>query len=421
MGHRIGFVGTRFAGTDGVTLESAKWSQLLWDHKHISYWYGGLLDREDSISMRVPYASFGHPDIKWIHDNSFGRRRRLPELTQRIWHYSEFLKKTLYEFKKRFEIEILIVENALCIPMNIPLGVAITQFIAETGMPTIAHHHDFYWERDRYSVNAVRDYLDMSFPPSLPSIQHVTINSFAQGALSRRKGEPSALIPNVLDFEKPPPAPDEYTCNFRDDLGLEEDDVIFLQPTRIVPRKGIEHSIKLIADLRNPKCKLVISHDSGDEGHEYMDALREIAEREGVDLRFINTRVREIRSTNDAGERTYTLADAYSQADFITYPSLYEGFGNALLEAFYYRKPVLVNRYSIFIADIEPRGFQVITMNGYLTRNVMEHVEKVISDDAYRNEMVEHNFELGKAFFSYSVLRRKLRSLITTITGVDDL
>ena len=35
--------------------------------------------------------------------------------------------------------------------------------------------------------------------------------------------------------------------------------------------------------------------------------------------------------------------------------------------------------------------------------------------------MVERNFELGKKFFSFSVLRRKLRSLITSFTGLDDL
>ena len=80
------------------------------------------------------------------------------------------------------------------------------------------------------------------------------------------------------------------------------------------------------------------------------------------------------------GSKKYTLADAYSQADFITYPSLYEGFGNALLEAFYFCKPVLVNRYSIFITDIEPKEFRVITMNGYLTRDVVDHVQRTIND-----------------------------------------
>ena len=421
MGHRIGFIGTRFAGTDGVSLESAKWAQLLWDYKHISYWYGGMLDRDEAISMAVPQAYFKHSDIEWINAQVFGRRVRTPEVTQRIWHYSEFLKTTLYEFKKRFDIEIFVIENALCIPMNIPLGVAITQFIAETGLPTIAHHHDFYWERDRFSVTAVHDFLDMAFPPSLPSIQHVTINSFAQGDLSRRKGESSILVPNVLDFENPPAEPDEYSRDFREDLELAQDDIVFLQPTRVVPRKGIEHSISLVSALNNPKCKLVVSHDAGDEGYEYSSVLQEMAEHQGVDLRFISTRVGEIRSRNKEGKRIYTLEDAYTQADFITYPSGYEGFGNALLEAFYYKKPVLVNRYSIFISDIEPKGYKVITMNGYLTRSVVDHVRKVVTDDAYRTEMVEHNYELSKAFFSYSVLRRKLRSLITSITGLDDL
>ncbi len=45
----------------------------------------------------------------------------------------------------------------------------------------------------------------------------------------------------------------------------------------------------------------------------------------------------------------------------------------------------------------------------------------VITDAEYRREMVEHNYELGRAFFSYSVLRRKLRSLVTNFTGLDDL
>ncbi|MEM9186571.1 MAG: glycosyltransferase, partial [Planctomycetota bacterium] len=121
------------------------------------------------------------------------------------------------------------------------------------------------------------------------------------------------------------------------------------------------------------------------------------------------------------GEKVYLLADAYLHADFITYPSLYEGFGNALIEAFYYKKPVLVNRYSIFVSDIEPRDFEVITMNGYITRDTVARVRRVIEDQQYREEMVEKNYMLSKRFFSYAVLRRKLRALVTNVTGMDDL
>ncbi|MCG8652035.1 MAG: glycosyltransferase family 4 protein, partial [Pirellulales bacterium] len=186
-------------------------------------------------------------------------------------------------------------------------------------------------------------------------------------------------------------------------------------------RKGIEHSIALVAALKDDRCKLVISHASGDEGNEYLTALKELAESSGVDMRLCDHQVGDKRLVTEDGRKVYTLADAYSQADFITYPSIYEGFGNALLEAFYYRKPVLVNRYSIFITDIEPKGAKVIAMDGYLTRDVVAKVQRIISDKDYRDEMVDFNYEIGKAFFSYSVLRRKLRALVTNFTGQDSL
>ncbi|NOZ39339.1 MAG: glycosyltransferase family 4 protein [Planctomycetes bacterium] len=419
-GHRIGFVGTRFAGTDGVSLEASKWAKVLWDHRHTSYWFAGKLNTDPSVSMLEPHAYFGHADIQWINDRIFGCVDRDKEVTQRIYALSEHLKRALYDFVDRFDIEVMVVQNALCIPMNVPLGLAITTFIAETNFPTIAHHHDFYWERDRFAVNAIGDFLRMAFPPDLPSIQHATISSAAQRDFSHRCGASSLLVPNVLDFETPPVGQDDYNSDFRQQVGLEPDDIVFLQPTRVVPRKGIEHAINLVAALKNPKCKLVITHESGDEGEEYKNALTEMAEHQGVDLRYIADRIGEERS--EQGDRKcYNLADAYAHADFITYPSIYEGFGNALLEAFYYRKPVLVNRYSIFVTDIEPKGFQVITMNGYLTKEVVEQVKKVISDPDYREEMVDNNYEMGKAFFSYAVLRRKLRVLITHYTGAENL
>ena len=419
-GHRIGFIGTRFSGTDGVSLEASKWANVLWDHRHTSYWFAGKLNTNPDVSMLVPHAFFGNPDIHWINERIFGRVNRSEEVTRRIYAISEHLKREIYEFVRRFDIEVLVVQNALCIPMNLPLGHAITTFVAETGFPTIAHHHDFYWERDRFSVNAVGDFLLMAFPPILPSIQHVTINSAAQRDLSHRCGASSVLVPNVLDFENDPRGIDDFNHNFRKDIGIEEDDILFIQPTRIVPRKGIEHAISLISALKNPKCKLVVTHESGDEGNEYQSALAEMADHQGVDIRFVADRIGDERDEVD-GHKTYDLGDAYVHADFITYPSIYEGFGNALIEAFYYRKPVLVNRYSIFVTDIEPKGFQVITMNGYLTKDVVERVKKVISDPVYRQEMVDNNYELGKLFFSYAVLRRKLRAIVTNFTGADEL
>lgn len=416
---RIGFVSTRFAGTDGVSLESAKWAQVLEGHGYSSYWYAGILDRNPERCMLVPEASFAHPEIAAINTEVFGKLTRTRQMTRTIFDISEHLKETLYEFVDRFSINILVVENALCIPMNIPLGLALTHFIVETGIPTIGHHHDFFWERDRFSVNAVPDTLEKAFPPVLPSLQHVTINSKAEQDLAMRKGVSSVLVPNVLDFENPPPPEDTYARDLREEIGIAPDDILILQPTRVIPRKGIERAIELVAELGDSRCKLVITHEAGDEGLEYERMLRRVAKRAQVDLRFVSTRVSDERETGPDGKKLYSLWDVYRHADLVTFPSLYEGFGNALLEAFYCRKPVVVNRYAVFIADIEPKGFQVIPMSGYLTAESLSQVRRVIGDADYREEMVGHNFELGKVYYSYKVLRRKLRTLVYQLTGED--
>lgn len=417
MGKNIGFVSTRFAGTDGVSLESAKWAQVFWQDRHVSYWYAGLNDRDPDVSLTIPEAYFGHSEIAWINSQIWQGTRRSWLVSRRIRDLAQYLKGSLYHFVERFAIDLLVPENALTIPMNVPLGVALTEFLAETGIPAVAHHHDFYWERTRFAISGVQDFLDMAFPPRMPNIAHVVINAPAQEQLSLRKGVGATLVPNVFDFEHPPPESDEYSSDVRPELGLSEDDIFVLQPTRIVPRKGIEHSIKLLSMLKDSRCKLVISHDAGDEGLEYKQLLVEMAREEGVDIRFIGNRVSEVRQRDAEGRKLYTLWDLYPHADLVTYPSSYEGFGNALLEAIYFKKPIVMNRYSIFVQDIEPKGFKLILIDGFITLKTVRRVQRLIEDAEYRNDMVEHNYRVANQYYSYAVLRRSLRSLLTPLTG----
>jgi len=404
-----------------VSLESAKWAEVLWDHRHVSYWYGGRLDRSPDVSLCVPEAFFAHPENEWINQRLWGRTTRPRLVSWRVRDLTEYLKSTLYDFVERFEASILVVENALSIPMHIPLGLAVTEFIAETGIPAIAHHHDFYWERDRFSVNAAADYLDTAFPPRNPKLQHVVINQAAQEELSWRKGLPSLLAPNVLDFESPPRPVDSYAADVREAIGLKPGDVMILQPTRIVPRKGIEHAIRLVQMLDDPKYVLVISHEAGDEGMAYRAAITEMAQAAKISVRFIATRIGDVRQINESGQKVYTLWDLYPHADLVTYPSLYEGFGNAFLEAVYFRVPVLINRYAIFTRDIEPKGFRLPVMEGFLTQRNVEEVRRYLEDAEFRRECTKHNYNVAKRFYSYSVLRRSLRHLITAITGLENL
>jgi len=417
MGQNIGFISTRFAGTDGVTLEANKWAEVLEKAGHQCFWFAGELDKEPEKSFHVSEGHFLDEQNRKINDSVFGKKLRKASVTEKIHALRSLLKVNLYEFIEQFKIDLIIPENVLTIPLHIPLGIALTEVIAETQIPTIAHHHDFHWERVRFSVNAVEDYLHMAFPPCLPNIEHVVINSAAQEELAHRTGISSTVIPNVFDFETPPIVDFEKSRKFLESFGLNPEDVIILQPTRIVQRKGIEHAISLVKELGDPRYKLVISHEAGDEGFEYAEWLTDYARGLGVELYLVATQVGDPWKKSGLNEKLYTLWDVYPYADFITYPSLYEGFGNAFLEAIYFKKPILINRYSIFVRDIEPKGFDLVVMDGFLTKKEVKKVREILENQESRQKMVDHNYEIAKRHYSYEFLRRRLDFLLTNFFG----
>jgi glycosyltransferase involved in cell wall biosynthesis len=431
--HNVGFISTRFAGTDGVSLETAKWADVFERVGFSCYYFAGELDRPEEYSYLFREAHFQHPDINEVYRKCFGARIRGRVVTQKINALKRKLKDHLYRFIEKFEIDLLVPENALTIPLNLPLGIALTEVISETGMPTIAHHHDFFWERQHFINNAVWEYLNMAFPPHLPTIQHVVINSSADNQLSLRTGISPTIIPNVMDFENPPPMPggfescgldsqsgvgaaDDYSSDVRQALGVADDVLLILQPTRVVKRKGIEHAIELVHRL-GMKAKLIISHASGDEGYDYERRVREYSKLMKVDTYFVSSIINEERGLTESGRKIYKLEDVYPHADLVTYPSTFEGFGNAFLEAIYFCRPIVVNTYSIYTMDIKPKGFSVIEMDGYVSNETVHRTRKVLTDSELRRKMVKHNFETAQKYYSYSVLHNKLKNLISDCTG----
>ncbi|MFQ5864463.1 MAG: glycosyltransferase [bacterium] len=408
----IGFISTRIAGTDGVSLEIEKWAEVLQRNNYDCFYYAGESDRTEERCYLVEEAHFEHPDIKRISEIVFGTRIRPKEISDQVEKIKNKLKSTLYDFRKKFDLDLIIPENALAIPMNIPLGIAITEFIAETGIFTIAHHHDFSWERDRFLINACNDYLQMAFPPDLPSIFHAVINSLASQQLSHRVGISNTVIPNVFNFARKPPKTKDHCAELREVIGLAQNDLFVLQPTRIVARKRIERSIEFVRCLNLSNPLLVVSHASGDEGDEYFQRVCEYAQTMNVNLAFISHLVSTKPEVNFEGKSFYSIGEVYQCADLVTYPSGYEGFGNAFLEAIYYKKPILVNRYSIYIVDIEPKGFDVILMDEFVSSKAIEQVEKLFADKTHLEEMVENNYALATKWFSFEVLEERLIHII---------
>ena len=410
---RIGFIATRLSGTDGVTLEVEKWAHVLKRMGHEVYFCAGELDGYAHEGMLIPKLHFADQSIQALTQRAFGENAEADgeQLSDQIYSFADELRTPLRQYIRSNRLDLLVVQNALTIPMNLPLGVCLTGLIAELGIDTIAHHHDFFWERQRYQTNAILDLLDTTFPAKLPSIQHVTINSIAQGRLKARRGIESIVIPNVHDYAMLPPVIDEYNQDFRETLGLKNEDLFIMQPTRVIQRKGIEMAIELVHRLELGNARLFITHRPDDEGLTYWHWLKREAHVMGVQVQLIDHIIGLERSIFK-GHKIYSLWDAYPHADLVTYPSLYEGFGNALLETIYFKRLSVVNRYPVYNADIKPLGFQFIEMDGFVDEHAVKETLRLLKDPEQVREMTEKNYQLALEHFSYEVLEVKLRDLL---------
>ena len=65
--HNVGFVSTRFAGTDGVSLETEKWADVFEQQGFSCFYFAGEIDRPKPVSYLAEKAHFKHPEIKSIY------------------------------------------------------------------------------------------------------------------------------------------------------------------------------------------------------------------------------------------------------------------------------------------------------------------------------------------------------------------
>lgn len=410
---RIGIVATRLSGVDGVTFEAAKWERVLEQLGHRVHLCAGEVDALRPNSRLIPAMHFTYPQAARVTAAAFDPDSDPVAVRAEIERLASLLAPVLRDWVLAHHIEMLVVENAWAIPMHLPLGVALRRIVEETGLPAIGHHHDYWWERDRFTECVVPEVLEHAFPPDLPQVRHVSINSLAAAQLRERRGIESKVVPNVFDYDNPRPRRSpSIRRRLRHELGMNERGLLIVQPTRVVPRKGIELAIELVGRLGDSDALLLITSPAGDEGLDYLLSLERQAEKAGVRLRYAADRFVPDDLEGQPIRPAHSLHDAYLAADLITYPSLYEGYGNALLEALFYGVPVVVNRYPVYVADIAPLGLKLIEIDGAITDATVEQVQSLVANPARIRALARHNFEIAEKHLSYRVLRRRLGKLL---------
>ena len=104
---RVAFVSTRIAGTDGVSLEIAKWAHVLERAGVECYYIAGQSDRPSERSAIIEQAHFNHPEVLDITRRAFDTELRNPQLTDDIMRLAQVIRGGLQEAIKQFKVDHL--------------------------------------------------------------------------------------------------------------------------------------------------------------------------------------------------------------------------------------------------------------------------------------------------------------------------
>lgn len=290
-------VSYRLGGQDGVSVEAAKWA-----------WAFGLM------GFKVfTVAGSGNADrlvpglaIDAVVDDVSGLAS---EVQEALWG-----------------ADLVVVENLCSLPLNPLAGQVVAE--ALRSRPAILRHHDLAWQRPHLE--------HLGPPPTDPAWRHVCINARSKRELHAR-GIRADLFYN--SFDPDPPLGDRAAG--RAALGVRDDQVLVLQPTRAIARKNVAGGLLLATGIHATYWLLGPPEDGyGPELDRLIDAAR-----------------REVDVLRGPPWPESTMADAYAACDVVTLPSTWEGFGNPSVESALQRRPLAIGPYPVG-AELRHLGFQ---------------------------------------------------------------
>ncbi|MCP4420380.1 MAG: glycosyltransferase family 4 protein [Chloroflexi bacterium] len=447
----IGIIHYQLGHTDGVSLEVDKWRQILEEMGHRVFYCAGDLGTVEGTLIEEMYHHTRMAER--LNHNMFGALRDYDEagFKAEMDRLTDTLEQKFREFIETNKIDFLIPQNVWSVAVSPPVAVALTRVMREFQIPALAHNHDFYWERvDGVALTCATaiEIADKYLPPRDPLAKHAVINSLAQKELVARKGIEATVVPNVFEFDEDPWVADEYNQDFRARIGLKDNDILILQATRIVARKGIELAIDFVKALDSPERRAMLQkkglyngrsfnkdsrivlvlagYTQDDKTGSYLNRLKQKIAQSGIDSIFIDDIVGGRRQMRD-GNKIYSLWDTYVYADFVTYPSFWEGWGNQLLETLRVKLPFLLFEYPVYTADIKDKGFRAVSLGSEIVGRDDQDLVQVdpamietaadealllLTDIVLRQELVEHNFQVGRQHYSMTALRGYLTRLI---------
>jgi len=437
------------AGTDGVSLEIAKRTANLEAMGHEV----AICSAYDWADFPIALLEFDSEEVRKMMRNLFGPRivdfSSEAQLKEAFNSSLSELQRLMDKAIEKFKPDILFIHNILSLPVHPVATVALTELLRDTRLPGAAIHHDILSEgayKFTPTCSFAKSILEGYFPPTLANLRHWTINSRNKNAL-KKKGIAAEVIHDTMNFNQKLDLREQARIRafLRDKHSIKPNAIVLFVGARIVPNKQIEiagHLTAILQSLRQnilgkklyhgevfseeSRIVLVLAGRPEYAFADYQKKLFEFFDALKIDWIYVGDEVRPLRLEEVGFYALYP--DMYTMADFILYPTGWEGFGNQLLEAFASRLPIAVFEYPVFKEDIAPKGVEVVSLGDTilegrnsrglvrvpvetLNRAAQEMVMILTTPERFQS-ITTHNSMVGKRYFSFDVLQAHLLDVI---------
>ncbi len=288
----------RLGGSDGVSVEAAKWA-------------GALV----TLGYAVTTVAGNGPVDRLLPGLAIGATEP-PDRDELV--------------EALADADLVVVENLCSLPLNRPAAALVAAVLR--GRPAVLHHHDLPWQRPQFAADPP--------PPDDPAWRHVTINELSRLELAER-GIEAVTVYNAFDLghgrDGRRGAAGE---RLRHELGLGTGDRLVLQPTRAIPRKNVRGGLEVAAALGATYWLLGPAEDG------YDDELAELVGAASCPVVL-----------GGPGGGTVDVHDAYRACDVVALPSTWEGFGNPTVESVVHRRPLAIGPYPV-ARELAAYGFR---------------------------------------------------------------
>ncbi|NNF53404.1 MAG: glycosyltransferase family 4 protein [Acidimicrobiales bacterium] len=344
----IAMLSFRLGGTDGVSVVANRWATILRSHG----WDMVSVAGDGPVDRVVPGLGLDH---------------LTPPSTDN-------LKRALED------ADVVIVENLLTIPMNLPASLVAAEVLR--GRPALIHHHDPPWQRRRFQEIT-------ALPVDDPEWRHVTINQLTEKQFADR-GLRATTIYNPFDSDETPSDGRAERARIFSSLGSDSRNTILVShPVRAIERKNVPEALAICASIQLDLGRPVVYWLPGPAEDGYAPQLVKLERTTPVPIsRLAPT----------------SMVELYGASDLVVFPSTWEGFGNVPVEASIHRKPVVVGRYPV-ADELLRLGFR------WLHNEDRARISTILRNPAAYDEDAAHNHAVVREFLSMKVVGDQVKTL----------